>query len=84
MQRECSVDPPLSNWVAAQFAVLSIAPSSLGSLERFLARSSTRNPDGRLIAAADLAVHEEVGLQFVSYQCLLLWGVEDGISLCVT
>ena len=84
MQRECSIDPPLSNGVATQFAVLGIAPGSLGSLEIFLSRGPTRNTNGGLIAAADLSVHEEVGCLFVSHQCLLLWRVEDRISLCIT
>src|SRR5436309_4385357 len=84
MQGECSVDPSLSNGVAAQFAVLGIAPGPLGSLERFLACSPTRNPDGRLIADADLAVHEEVGLLLVRHEGLLVWSVEDGIALGVT
>src|SRR5712692_6160176 len=84
MQRDCSVDPPLSNRVAAQFAILGIAPGALGSLEFFLSRGPTRNTDGRLIAAADLAIHEKVGLQLVRHQGLLLCRVDDRIALCIT
>src|SRR5205823_13638653 len=83
MQRECSVNPPLSNRIATQFAVLGIAPGPLCSLELFLSRGPTRNPSWHPIAAADSAVHEEVGLQFVSHQSLQWWVVEDRISLGV-
>src|SRR5579864_627231 len=84
MQCEGSVDAPLSNRIATQFAILGIAPGALGSFEIFFARRPTCNPDGRLLTTADLTVHEEVGLRFVRHQCLLLWGVEDSIALGIT
>src|SRR6266446_235397 len=84
MQRDGSVDPPLSNRIAAQFAILGIAPGALGSFEFFLSRGPTCNPNGRLVATADLTIHEKVGLQLVGHQGLLLWRVEDRIALCIT